>query len=217
MELETRTIEINDWVLRVREPEGDGPHPVVLLIHGWTGDENSMWIFASRLPEHYLLIAPRGLHEAPIGVYSWYPMIDQSWPTMDQFTPAVHSLIELIDGWPPSSTSAADYSNLRLAGFSQGAAMAYAFALLHPERIRALAGLAGFLPEGASLAVHGDVLEGMPVYVSHGTQDEHVPIERARKAVRFLGQVGAEVTYCESDAGHKLSADCFRGMEVFFK
>ena len=73
MELETRTIEINDWVLRVREPEGDGPHPVVLLIHGWTGDENSMWIFASRLPEHYLLIALRGLHEAPIGVYSWYP------------------------------------------------------------------------------------------------------------------------------------------------
>ena len=217
MQLETRSINIDNWVLRIREPDGDGPHPVVLLLHGWTGDENSMWIFAARLPEHYLLIAPRGLHEAPIGGYSWYPMEDRSWPTMDDFRPAVGGLIELIDNWPASATSAADFSDLRLAGFSLGAALTYAFGLVHPERVRALAGLAGFLPEGASLAVHGKVLGGMSVYVSHGTQDEHVPIERARKAVRFFGQVGAAVTYCESDAGHKLSADCFRGMEVFFQ
>ncbi|MBL7161337.1 MAG: hypothetical protein ISS57_01940 [Anaerolineales bacterium] len=139
MEFETRTIMIDDWVLRIRESEGDGPHPVTLLLHGWTGDENSMWIFASRLPENYLLIAPRGLHEAPIGGYSWHPIKDKSRPT--------------IDDW--SITPRADFSDLRLAGFSQGAALAYAYALLHPERVRALAGLAGFLPEGASVSVWG--------------------------------------------------------------
>ena len=215
MEFETKTINFEDWVLRIRQPEGDGPHPVVLLLHGWTGDENSMWIFASQLPEHYLLIAPRGLHEAPIGGYSWYSMIDRSWPTLDDFRPAVSALVELIENW--SGPPKANFSNLRLAGFSQGAALTYAFGLLHPERIRALAGLAGFLPEGASTAIHGNVLEGLPVYISHGTRDEHVPIERARKAVQLLSKVGAEVVYCESDAGHKLSADCFRGMEMFFK
>lgn len=217
MEIDTRTITIDDWVLRIREPKGAGPHPVVLLLHGWTGDENSMWIFASRLPEHYLLIAPRGLHESPIGGYSWYPMNGQSWPTLDDFRPAATALIELIDDWPASASPNADFSDLRLAGFSQGAAMAYAFTLIHPERVRALAGLAGFLPETTSSAAYGNVLEGMSVYVSHGTRDEHVPIERARTAVQFLSKVGAEVTYCESDAGHKLSADCYRGMEVFFQ
>jgi len=33
-----------------------------------------------------------------------------------------------------------------------------------------LAGLAGFLPEGASVSVYGNPLLGIPVYVSHGTQ-----------------------------------------------
>lgn len=214
--LDTQTIQIDDWVLRIREPDGEGPHPVVLLLHGWTGDENSMWIFASRLPEQYLLIAPRALHPALIGGYSWYPMKDKSWPTLDDFRPAVRALTELIEDWPAYASPAADFSNLRLAGFSQGAALSYAFALIHPERVRALAGLAGFLPEGASVAVYGNPLQGMPAYVSHGTQDKLVPIERARQAVQFLGKVGAEVTYCESDAGHKLSVDCFRGMEAFF-
>ncbi len=216
-ELDTRAITIDDWFLRIREPDDGGPHPVVLLLHGWTGDENSMWVFASRLPAHYLLIAPRGLHESPIGGYSWYPIRDKSWPTMDDFRPAVSALIDLIDNWPVATAPAADFNNLRLAGFSQGAALAYAFTLLHPQRVRAVAGLAGFLPEGASLSVHGNPLQGMPVFVSHGTRDKLVPIGRAREAVQFLQEVGAEVTYCESDAGHKLSTDCFRGMEVFFR
>jgi hypothetical protein len=41
----------------MREPEDTGPHPVMALIHGWTGDE-FMWIFANRLPKDQLLIAP---------------------------------------------------------------------------------------------------------------------------------------------------------------
>jgi len=215
MELKTRTITIDDWVLRINEPAGPGPYPVVLLLHGWTGDEKSMWAFAERLPDNYLLIAPRGLYDVPTGGYSWYPIKDDSLPTLDKFRPAVAALLKLIEKWP--SSPAADFSNLRLAGFSQGAALVYAFALQNPQRVRALASLAGFLPEGASVSVHGNPLEGIPAFVSHGTQDNLVPITRARQAVQFLQLVGAEVTYCESDVGHKLSADCFRGMEVFFQ
>jgi phospholipase/carboxylesterase len=189
---------------------------VILLLHGWTGDENAMWIFASKLPEDYLLIAPRGLYPAPMGGYAWHPMLaDQTWPGVDDFRPAVAALLELIEEWPPSP--AADFSYLRLAGFSQGAALAYSFALIHPERVGALAGLAGFLPHGASPFLKSSPLTGVPVYISHGVKDQLIPVARARQAVQLLDQTGADVTYCESDVGHKLSADCFRGMEVFFQ
>lgn len=213
---QTETIQVDDWVVRVRVPEGAGPFPAILLLHGWTGDENSMWIFAHGLPENYLLVAPRAPYESPIGGYSWYPIIqEQKWPLVDDFKPAVRSLLNLMENWAESAPPA-NFSNLRLAGFSQGAALTYAFGLLHPEKVAALAGLAGFLPEGSSTMFSGQPLRGKPVYISHGTQDRLVPVDKARQAVKLFDQMGAEVTYCESDAGHKLSADCFRGMRVFF-
>jgi predicted esterase len=55
------------------------------------------------------------------------------------------------------------------------------------------------------------------VFVAHGTRDELVPIERGRHTVQTLEQAGAQVTYCEDDVGHKLSAACFRALEAFFK
>ncbi len=217
MVLETKTIQIEDWVVRLRVPEGAGPFPVILLLHGWTGDENSMWIFAGGLPDNYLLIAPRALSESPIGGYSWYPMQEgKKWPVVEDFMTAVQGLLQLMEDWAVPEAPA-DFTNLRLAGFSQGAALTYAFGLVHPERVTALAGLAGFLPEGSSTITSGEPLRGKPVYISHGTQDKIVPVEKARQAVRLFDQIGAEVTYCESDSGHKLSADCFRGMKVFFE
>ena len=209
-------LEIDNWIVRYREPQGDGPHPVILLLHGWTGDEDSMWIFASRLPEDYLLIAPRGLYKTPYGGYSWHPIKQgQLWPWVDDLRPAVEKLIGLIDSWPANLP--VDFKNLRIAGFSQGAALAYTFTMLYPDKVQALAGLAGFLPEGASSYLQIDSLKGLPVYISHGNQDNMVPVDRARRAVELLDQAGAQVSYCESDVGHKLSADCFRGMEVFFQ
>ena len=91
MNNDTKTVSIDDWTLRTRTPQGSGPFPLFLLLHGWTGDENSMWIFASRLPQGCMMIAPRGPHAAPNGGYAWYPH-RQSWPEMEDFRPAVDRL-----------------------------------------------------------------------------------------------------------------------------
>ena len=69
----TETLEIDGWVFRRRIPSGRGPHPLILMLHGWTGDEHAMWIFASRLPAEAMLLAPRGLHDTPYGGYAWHP------------------------------------------------------------------------------------------------------------------------------------------------
>lgn len=66
------TAKYRELVMKIQIPEGEGPHPVLLLLHGWTGDENVMWIFASRLPGNYLMISPRGLYKSPLGGYAWH-------------------------------------------------------------------------------------------------------------------------------------------------
>lgn len=206
--------QIDGWTVRIREPEGTGPYPVMALIHGWTGDETSMWIFANRLPKDQLLIAPRGLFEAPMGGYSWHPRQDGIWPSIEKLQPATEALLGLLT---PENFPQGMFDSIRLAGFSQGAALVYTLGLNNPEKVISLAGLSGFLPEGAEGLAASRPLQEKPVFVAHGTQDDTVPVERARKSVAILESAGAQVTYCEDEVGHKLSANCFRGLESFFQ
>jgi phospholipase/carboxylesterase len=202
-----------DWVYRISKPEGIGPFPVILLLHGWTGDENSMWVFTPRLPANWLLIAPRGLYPAPQGGYAWHTAL-KIWPSLEHFQATVDALYQWLT---PAQFPAADFSELHLVGFSQGAALAYAFTLSHPERVASLSALSGFMPEGVVLEPSNRRLTGLPVFITHGTKDLLVPVDRARQAVETFDLAGAHVTYCEHDVGHKLNASCFRGLEAFLR
>jgi phospholipase/carboxylesterase len=232
MEKNPYLVHHKNTVLKVRIPQGEGPHPVLLLLHGWTGDENVMWIFASRLPENYLMIAPRGPFESPLGGYGWHEHRRELFPSLEDFNPAIDALVDLVgpgNGARPTFVdelnelpggaellSGVDFSEISLVGFSQGAALSYAFAFNYPQRVHLLAGLAGFIPEDVEDKVETKPLEGKQVFVTHGTQDNLVPVEKARRTVELLQRAGSEVTYCEAEAGHKLSAPCFRALESFF-
>ena len=137
MNTETSVVEIGNWVFRQRIPVGDESHKLMLLLHGWTGDENSMWIFTPRLPENYIIISPRGIFQTPLGGYGWKENSIKGWSTMNDFQPAMHALIDLIDslGFPGNQSK-----RFNVMGFSQGAALAYSLALTYPERVDKLAG-----------------------------------------------------------------------------
>jgi len=212
-EFQTQVIHIGDWVIRQRVPGGKGPFPAIFMFHGWTGDENVMWIYATRMPRNTLLIAPRGLYPTPLGGHGWHAYKAKIWPLMDDFRPSIASLAELLNS---SNFPLVDFDRLHFVGFSQGAAMAYAFALEHGERLASVAGLSGFLPERAELAPANNGLRNKPIFIAHGNQDYLVPVYRARESVNLFQKAGARVTYCEDDVGHKLSANCFRGLQTFY-
>jgi phospholipase/carboxylesterase len=184
------------------------------MLHGWTGDENSMWVFTPRLPKNALMVAPRGLYMTKGSGYNWHPELSKPWPWVNDFQPTVDKLFAVISN---GNFPEGDFSNLHILGFSQGAALAYTMVMMYPERIASLAGLSGFLPDGATAWLGPDRLKGLPVFIAHGTEDERVPIERARMSVELIEKAGAAVTYCEDNVGHKLSAKCFRGLEAFFQ
>jgi phospholipase/carboxylesterase len=116
----------------------------------------------------------------------------------------------------PGHFPQADFNRVHLVGFSQGAALVYTYTLLQADHIASFAGLSGFLPGGAELQPLNNGLRGKPAFIAHGDQDDLVPVDRARKAVELFQKAGAKVTYCEDEVGHKLSANCFKGLEAFF-
>jgi phospholipase/carboxylesterase len=213
---ETQPLLLDGWTARVRIPEPlypAAPPALTLLLHGWLGDETVMWIFATRLPKHHLLVAPRAIYAPPQGGYGWVPRVD-GFPTFADFQPAIQALLDLLDRL--KTVVDHDPGPVNLVGFSQGAALAHAFAVSHPGRVAAIAGLAGFLPPGVEDFLPQKPLTGKRIFIAHGTEDETVPVAVTRQGVATLEQLGATVTYCEDEVGHKLGPTCFRAMGEFF-
>ena len=220
----TSLIEFNEWTLRVRESEDPSPR-LLLLLHGLTGDENSMWVFARDLPKYYWMIAPRAPHAAEPFGYSWRTVHPGTLrpaqggafgrPSFEQLLPAAEALIRLVDEYRVSAGIEA--SVIDVMGFSQGAAMSSVLAFLYPERIRKIGILAGFVPSGFDAYTSSRPLDGKKIFVAHGTKDEMVPVDRARDSMDVLQQAGAEITYCEDEEGHKVSLGCVRALRAYME
>jgi phospholipase/carboxylesterase len=212
----TKLIEFNDWTLRVRASQSKSPRLLVLL-HGWTGDENSMWVFIRGLSPDYWMMAPRAPHAADPGGFSWRPLQASTFgqPSLETLLPSAEGLINLIDEY--SASVKLDALQFDLLGFSQGAATVNLMGMLYPHRIRKMGVLAGFVPAGLEELIQQKPLAGKKIFVAHGTQDKMVPIDRARASMGLLEQAGAQITYCEDEVGHKLSANCLRALETYLK
>lgn len=214
--MKTETIEMNGWTLRTQASESASPR-LLVLIHGWTGDENSMWVFTRRFPPDYWMIAPRAPHKADPSGYSWRPPQPELFgrPSLEALKPAAEALIKLIDEYAASVKI--DARQFDAVGFSQGGAMVNALGLLYPERVRKMGVLAGFVPYQMESMIESKPLVGKNIFVAHGTKDEMVTIDRARASMDLLEKAGATITYCEDEVGHKLSSNCLRALETYLQ
>jgi phospholipase/carboxylesterase len=202
--------------LRRGQPHGG----LIVMLHGLSGDENVMWIFDHALPRPATVIAPRALYASELGGYSWARAVMSDELDHVDFREAIdhlaHFLREVI------ALQQDDPERVILMGFSQGAALSYVFSQAHPEVLRGVIALAGFLPRYdrqsstllgspramSQLSAGRRAGQNTPLryLIIHGTRDEAVPIERAREARAVLEQRGASVEYHEHRIGHKVSA-----------
>lgn len=211
---ETELIQFDGWTLRVRESQHSTPR-LLLMIHGVTGDENSMWVFARDMPAHYWILAPRAPYTAEPGGYSWRPpqFENMDGPGLERLKKSAEALIHLVDAY--SASVGIDSSLFDVMGFSQGAAMSSMLAFLYPHRISKAGILSGFVPNALEELVSQRPLEGKPIFVAHGAKDETVTVDRARASMALLRQAGARVTYCEDNVGHKVGVNCLRKLKEF--
>ena len=195
---------------RLRLPEETLVPPIVML-HGLGGDENAMWALESALPQTGMVVAPRAPHEQRQGGYLWNPSI-RSWPPLvSEFAESV----DLLEGLLEYLEEKYEFQRERmiLMGFSNGTAMSFAAAMapISPPPAGIVA-ISGHLPEGDL-----SPLKGIPVYWGHGTRDVFISIDAARSDAKRLRQEAVPLTYCEADVGHKLGAECMKGLRSWFR
>jgi phospholipase/carboxylesterase len=194
-----------DLVHRAQIPPEAGPNqpaPVVVMVHGWLGDETVMGIFKQTVPPGAAVIAPR----APFalnGGYIWYQRDQgQLQPETESLWAGRNQLAEFLAGLPDHYP--VDPSRMVLMGFSQGAALCNTIALTQPGQVQGVASLAGLIPDVVVETAQPD-LAGLPVFIAHGSQDETIPLAAARQARDVYTRWGAQVTYGEYPTGHKLT------------
>lgn len=203
-------------VHRARVPAAAGSRPAIVLLHGMGGDEDAMAVFAATVPADWLIVSPRAPHPGPAGGFAWHPRRPGEWPPLAAFDDAADAVAAAVGALP--AAYAADPARVHLMGFSQGAATAYAAALRHRGRVRAIAGLVGFVPPGAErAAAAARPLAGLPIHMAVGRRDPYIPLERSRSDADVLRAAGAVLSYHEYDVGHKLAAAGMRDLAAWWR
>jgi len=182
------------------EPEG-----ALVLMHGRGADEHDLEPLVGALDPARRLVGllPRGPLSLPPGGAHWYVVKQVGFPDPDTFLPTFEQLADWVDSALAEVGLA--HERLVLAGFSQGAVMAYSLALGdgRPKPAGVVA-MSGFLPQVDGFDIDLDARAGLPVAVSHGTLDPVIGIQFGRAARGRLTEGGLDVRYVEEPVGHTI-------------
>ena len=187
-------------------------NPLLLLLHGYGSNEEDLFSFASELPEEYYVISARAPYDMGFGSYAWYAInfdADENKfsdiPQAQQSRDLIANFIdELVANYP------IDPSNVTLIGFSQGTILSYSVALSYPEKIQRVVAMSGYLnTEMVKPNFETNNFSNLKIFASHGTVDQVVPVDWARKAAPALTQLGIEIVYKEYPVGHGVAPQNF--------
>lgn len=188
------------------------PVPVVVMLHGWGGNESVMWIFKQTLPAGVAAFTLRAPLELAGGGFVWFEETNLH-PKPDTLASALNTLALFLTALP--RLYPIDPTHMILMGFSQGAFVGNAFVLTHPYDTSGVVSLAGAMPRLPGVEYHANLLAGMPVFIAHGLRDEAIPVSAARQTRDAYRELGADVTYGEYPVAHKMNPQAMKDLKVW--
>ena len=184
--------------------------PLLILLHGYGSNELDLFSFADELPETLVIVSLRAPYEMGYGGYAWYDInLDSKNNKFSDLNQARKSLQKITTTIDHIKTKYSTNPNKTfLLGFSQGAILSYALSFHFPNKIQHVIALSGYLnseliPKENPKKIHTDY------YISHGSVDQVIPVDWARKASPFLDSKELKNEYSEYPVGHGVAPQNF--------
>jgi len=186
--------------------------PLLIMCHGYGSDENDLFSFASELPEELFIISIR----APYGMQpygnAWYAInfdADKGkWSDNEQAKQSVDLISEFIDY--ACNKYPVNPDNVTLLGFSQGTILSYAVALTYPKKVKNIVALSGYINEDIlPEQIKESDVSHLNFFCSHGSVDQVIPVDWARKNPVFLKALEINHVYSEYPVGHGVAPQNF--------
>jgi phospholipase/carboxylesterase len=186
--------------------------PLVIMCHGYGSDENDLFSFASELPESIFVISLRAPYAMQPFGYAWYAINFDAekgkWTNTEQAIRSVNIIAKFVDY--ACNTYPVDPERVTLLGFSQGTILSYAVALNYPEKIKNVIALSGYINEDLlPETIDRSKITHLNMFCSHGTSDQVIPVEWARKSPELLSELGINHIYKEYAVGHGVAPQNF--------
>jgi phospholipase/carboxylesterase len=197
----------------IKEPKVKTEHPpLLLLLHGYGSNDADLFSFANELPDELLIISARAPLSMGFGSYAWYTInFDNTNGKMSDLHEARESMTKIeqfIDEL--IATYHVNIDKSFLLGFSQGCILSYAMAFKHPDKIKNIIALSGYInPELLPKQLDIKAYKELDFYISHGSVDQVLPVEWARKSAPFLENLGIKHQYKEYPVGHGVAPQNF--------
>lgn len=194
--------------------------PVIIMLHGFGSDENDLFSFATELPEKYAIISLKApIKLEPYG-NAWYNIYFDN--LQDKFSDDKQAIAsrELVSNCIDEIVANynVDKNNVTLLGFSQGTILSFAVALSYPEKVKNVIGLSGYINEGILKEGFAENnFENLKVYTSHGSVDQVIPVQWARKTEPFLKNLNIDCSYSEFPVGHGVSPQNFYELKTWLE
>ncbi|MDG1804246.1 dienelactone hydrolase family protein [Flavicella sp.] len=179
----------------------DQPAPLLILIHGYGSNEMDLFSFASELPDNLHIVSLRAPLELGYNSFAWYSInfdADQNkFSDLDEARTSLDQISNFIDEF--TANHAVDTDKLFVVGFSQGAILSYGLSL-NTNKIPYVVALSGYLNE--DLIADTSATTTTQYFCSHGSVDQVIPVEWARKAPVYLNDKGISNVFKEYPVGH---------------
>jgi phospholipase/carboxylesterase len=201
------------WPVRTFLPTGyepNYPYPLLVFLHNHGGSEEQILRLAPRLSRrNYICIGLRGPHRLkprPDGrlAYSWgLPgggdvMVEEYvFRAVEQTRRHYHVHSERI----------------YLAGFCEGATLAYELGLQFPDKFAGVISLNGCIPRRRGPLLRLPDVRQLRVLIGHGIANAIVPISMARQDHRLLYTAGLAVRMHTYAANHRIHRDMLRDID----
>ena len=173
----------------------------LFLMHGTGADEYDLLQLGAHLAPDAPVISARG--RSPEGpVNRWFARFGPG--VLDEED--IRRRADELAGFVPAVAAerGADAAKVWAVGFSNGANMAAAMLMLHPDVFAGAVLLRPMLPLAPEVA---PALAGKPVYMASGTMDTMIPRASTEQLIEHLTTYGADLTVRWKEAGHGLGAD----------
>ena len=184
--------------------EGEPDAPVLLLLHGTGGSPDDLLGLAHELAPGAATLAPAG----PVsehGAARWFRRLEEGVFDHEDVVKRAHELADFV----VEAREKYGFGDRRLVavGFSNGANIAAAVALLRPEVVREAALFAAMSPVPDPPELD---LSTSRIFLANGEHDPMAPLASTEELIRLLRERGADVVTQRHPGGHQVTVDGVR-------